>query len=652
MSGFVYTEVPMAAIARKLPRSLTWMWLALLCAFVEAGFAAGGLGELGSRRINEIAAMLPDEPSGFGRPISDRAFWNAAAKQESLRDVLAEAESLLSRDFPAWDNELYQGFSRNGNRPPGERMIRQRRAWLQPLVLAECIENKGRFLPLLKKSLLEYTREPGWVLPAHDWGLSNFRGEKYTVDLSSSAFGADLAQVLYWLGDRLDPEVRKEVMAAIQERVFDPFKRALPSGKDAFWLGSKKDPVKNNWNAVCLAGVASAARTILPDRRERALVLAAGEHYSRYFINGFRDDGYCDEGAGYWAYGFGDYVLLRETLAGATGGRVDLFRQPKIRKIAEYGVRIRMTDGLAPPFADCRFGTRTDPELVEYCNRTLGLGLRNLKSPQPIRNNQLTFLFMTETVLAKPSRKADGDKVRPDLRSFFEQAGVIVCRPASGSAAQLSAAIKAGGNTSHSHNDIGAFAVALRGRQVVGDPGGPHAYDDKTFGPERYERKMLNSFGHPVPVVAGQLQVDATKVHAKVLQTKFTATSDEIKIDLKPAYNVPELKKLVRTMNYSRAGEGEVVIQDSVLFASPQTFEVAIPTLGTVRRVGERGIEFEFEGQKLIAEVQTPDGFELATDRIEELGAPAFTRPGIKLLKPVTQAQVVVTFRPATRLPL
>ena len=140
--------------------------------------------------------------------------------------------------------------------------------------------------------------------------------------------------------------------------------------------------------------------------------------------------------------------------------------------------------------------------------------------------------------------------------------------------------------------------------------------------------------------------MDATKVHPKVIQTKFTDAADEIQIELKHAYDVPELRKLIRTLNYSRAGAGEVVIRDAVSFASPQTFEVAIPTLGSFRRVGERSVEFEFEGRKLFADIQTPDGFELTSERIEELGAPAFTRLGFKLLKPVHQAEVVVTFKP------
>ena len=590
--------------------------------------------------------MVPAQPAGFGRPIADRAFWSSAMTREAASNVVAEAQALLRNDFPAWSDELYQEFSRNGTRPPAEKMLRARSAWLYPLVVAECIENQGRFLPTINSVLREYANEPTWVLPAHDWGLENFHGQKCTIDLRSSEFGADLAQAIYLLGDKLDPDVRKQIVSAIEARLFTPFRKNLIMGSGHHWLGSKTEPVQNNWNAVCLAGVAGASRTLMPDRHERAVILAAGEHYSQYFINGFRADGYCEEGAGYWAYGFGKYVLLREILANATAGRIDLFANPKIRKIAEYGIQIQMMDGLAPPFADCRFGTKVDAGLVAYCQQTLGLGNPSDEAKSTPGRKTLSELFKTETPCVASYGKTDKRKGSAGLRSFFDVTGVLICRPAPGESLQISAAIKAGGNGSHSHNDIGSFVIAIGDTQLVGDPGGPHAYDNKTFGPERYERKILNSFGHPGPVVAGQLQLDATKVHPKVLKTKFTDGRDEIQIDLKPAYYVPGLRKLIRTLEFTREGAGEVVIRDKVFFTKPETFAVAIPTLGSFRRVGERGIEFEFEGRKLFAEVQTPDGFELTDERIEELGAQAFTRLEFKLLKPVTSAEVVVTFRP------
>src|SRR5581483_7740488 len=116
----------------------------------------------------------------------------------------------------------------------------------------------------------------------------------------------------------------------------------------------------NNWNAVCLAGVTSALGMI-DDRKERAGFAAAAEYYSRNFISGFQDDGYCVEGGGYWAYGFGNFIQLRERLWQATDGKLDLFNSPKIRDIALYGLRIQMNDHLVPPLQGFIAAYTSDP---------------------------------------------------------------------------------------------------------------------------------------------------------------------------------------------------------------------------------------------------------------------------------------------------
>ena len=398
--------------------------------------------------------------------------------------------------------------------------------------------------------------------------------------------------------------------------------------------------MQNNWNAVCLAGVVGAARTILPDRDDRAVFIAAGEHYSQYFINGFTDDGYCEEGPGYWVYGFGDFVGLREVLADATAGRIDLFDSPKTIRMALYGKRIGFPGGDVPPFADCRTTSRTHPKLIGYCDRVFGLTSNTKGSGPGLRG--LSRMFTGET---PAKRKASTPPADESLRSYFDKVGVLLCRPGNPSAGRLSAAIKAGGNGSHSHNDIGSFVISLDGQQPVGDPGGPHAYDNETFGPKRYEKNILNSFGHPVPVVDGQLQIDATTIKPKVLETLFQPEWDRIAIDMTPAYQVPSLKQLTRTMTYSRKETGKVGIDDHVVFTKPSAFELGLTTRWKVARTGESTLEFSHEGKTLLAEITTPDGFDLTETQIEELAAPVFTRLGIKLRKPVTETTVRVVFQ-------
>ena len=619
-------------------------WLAL----TGPAAAAPAWVELPSARIQTIAGWLTAQPAGFGQPCADRAFWQSPATLDRCGNALTVANRLLGETFPPWSDDLYLDFSRTGQRPPGEKMLAARKAWLQPLVLAECLENQGRFRPLLNQVLHAFATEPTWTLPAHDVSLSSFHRQSYFVDLGAASFGADLAEALYLLGDRLDPAVRQELQAALAERIFNPIRHSLATGEGTYWLGSRTARVQNNWNAVCLAGVVGAACAVLPDRADRALFVAAGEHYSTYFVNGLEADGYCEEGPGYWAFGFGHYAMLRSTLLATTGGRLELFDTVKKRQIAAYGFRIQLASHRVPPFEDCRFGVLADPDVTAYCNQVFGFGVPGGVAHPILAPDHLAALFLPVTpcppALSLAHSAAAPAASFPGDFSWFKPAGVLVCRPSPGTNHLFSAAIKAGGNGSHSHNDIGSFVIGVGDQILAGDPGGPFAYNNKVFGPERFTYKILNSFGHPVPVVAGQLQSDATRLHPRVTRTHFGAGGEDISIDLKSAYPVPELKSLVRTLHFSRSGPGAVVIEDQVKFSQPMAFSEGLPTLGSVKRLDARTLELSLGGQSVAVTVETPDGFALTSERVEELGAPAFTRLGFDLLQPVREATIKLSF--------
>lgn len=609
-----------------------------------AAFAATGYKDIDDSRIDAVAAMLPEQAAGLGKPSTHRDTWNDPAFRAQFGNVIADAEKLLKQDFPAWDDDLYLDYSKTGTRPPGEAMMGRRHAWLYPLVMAECLENKGRFLSKINFVLREYANEKAWTLPAHDAGLGNFKGTAYSVDLGSSAFAAELAQALYLLGGKLDDDVRRLILDAMEKRIFDPVRETMRTGKGNFWLYAK-----HNWNSVCLAGVTAAALSAIPDRKERAVFVAAALFYGRNYLEGYQDDGYCEEGAGYWNYGFSNFIDLRELMLRATDGKVDLFQNAKIRNVALYGLRIQLLDRLAPPYSDCRSGTRPDDWLVRYSNIALGLGVRGYDPPLPVRKGHLLSACMDAFPFSTPASASAASKGENDLgpRSYFNRAGVLVCRPATGSTSRLSASIKAGGNGNHSHNDIGSFVIQLGKEQLVGDPGGPRAYNNRTFGPLRYTFSLFSSIGHPVPVVAGKTQREAPKVHPKVLRVDFTDKEDVMSIDLATAYDVPELKKLVRTFRYQREGSGSVVIEDEFEFASPQAFEWALPTAANWQRKGDRVYEFSRGNETLRAGFQTPDGFEECVEKIAD-STPESTRIGLKLRNPLAAGIVRVAFVPAT----
>ena len=605
---------------------------------------------LDAKRVAQVAALLDEAPAGFGPTYHDRPVWDALRTRPAFGKVIPAAVKLLTEPFPAWDDDAYLDFSRTGQRPRGEAMMGARHKRLSPLVWAECLENKGRFVAAIEATLHEYAGEKSWTLPAHDGKLTNFHQTAYYAELGSALFAHDIAQALYMLGDKISPASRQEILSAMEAHIFAPVRTQLKTGQGGNWWLT----TTNNWNAVCLRGVTGAALTVIPDRHDRAFFATAAERYSRNSIEGFNNDGYCTEGLGYYDYGFGNYLQLREKLYQATGGKIDLFADPKVRKIAQFGPNLEIINGSWPARCDCRIGTVTDTSILYYCSRVLGLGLKayeslDLASPGTLSTGTM-FTFPNSASASKPSAVAAAPV---GVRSYFDdpESGVLVVRPAPGSACRLGAAFSGGNNAkSHNHNDLGSFTVVLGKAQLVGDPGGPYAYTAKTFGPERYTAfKIFGSYAHPVPVVAGKQQVPGAKALARVVKTDFADTADAFVLDLVAAYPAGTVKKLIRTFHYDRQGAGALTIHDEFVFDRPEMFETALTTHAQAwKQIAPDTLEFTGGGERLIARITAPaesGGFTLASEVIEENCVP-FTRIGLRLNRPLAGGGVAIQFAP------
>ncbi len=375
-------------------------------------------------RVRTLATMLPEKPTGVGRPLSDRAAWAELARHPAFRDVIPRAEKLLAEPLPEQPDDLFLDFSRTGNRRRWEQVAFQRRGRVSALALAECLEpgtraaGGGRFLPALEQVVEALCAERTWVFPAHDRSLGNFNGTQTDIDLFSSATAWNLATADYLLGDRLSAATRARIRENVSRRVLEPYRAMFTGQREPNgWLRTT-----NNWNAVCLAGVTGTALAQIEERRERAEYVAAAEKYCRNFLRGFTPDGYCSEGLGYWNYGFGHYVLLAETIRQATGGGLDLFALPEVKAPAAFGARIQIIGGVAPAFADCAVSARPSAPLMGFLNRRFGLGLREYETPDA-RDNASE---------AKPVAAGAGH----EMRTWFEDAGILIGRPAAGFASE------------------------------------------------------------------------------------------------------------------------------------------------------------------------------------------------------------------------
>jgi hypothetical protein len=599
---------------------------------------------LDMRRVAEVAAMLPQTPKGFGDTYHNRLVWDKLYSNPKYLKVIKTAEGLLNKPFPAWNDEQYLIYFTKGTRPEGEKMMDNRFAWLAPLVWAECLENKGRFVPTIQMVLTELIYQKSWTLPAHDKNKRNFETHNYAVDLNAAGMAQGIAQAVYLLDDKITPQLRTEVLSQMDQHVFNPVLRSVETGNnDSYWL-----TVVSNWNSVCLSGVTGAALAIIPDKQERAKFVTIAERYSKNSLAGFTDEGYCTEGLGYYAYGFGHYILLRESVLQATGKCIDLFADPKVRRIATYVPNLEIINNVYPNIADCHVDVKAPANILWYCSHTLGLGLKKYDTLTFISGTanlveDMMYAFPNSASESKANSKPSA--LAPGMRSYFKEAGVLIERPTPGSKAIIGAALKGGNNNElHNHNDVGSFSIAVGGEMLMGDPGGPSFYTAKYFGPERYTYKLLASYGHPVPLVAGQEQHDGASAKAKILNTSFTDEEDQFVMDISSAYTVPALSKLIRTFTYDRGSLGSLTVTDDFKFKTSQSFELALITRVHWKQIAPDQIEFDGQKEKMIATIKTKSGFKIKSEIIEE-NAPAFTRIGLVL--PASEAgTVTVIFTP------
>tara|TARA_R110002124_G_scaffold124635_12_gene283717 strand:+ start:1231 stop:3147 length:1917 start_codon:yes stop_codon:yes gene_type:complete len=597
--------------------------------------------KLDMHRVEQIAKLLNDKPAGFGNPSSDRATWESLKASGKYQKVIKEASSMLIKEFPEFDMEAYMGMFTKGDSQSGKDILTSRLRWMVILCWAECLENNGKYIPKLELVIEELIKQKTWVNP-RNYTEETFGG---LVELSTASYMHNMAQVLYLLGDKLSPTTRKNIKAALHTRAFNPILATIAGNdRNHNWLTST-----NNWNAVCLSGITGAALTTLTDKKERAKFVAIAERYVQNFIAGFHNDGYCTEGIGYYNYGFGRFITLRENIFQSTNGKIDLFDDPKINKIAGFLPNMQIVNGTYPAIADCRIDTKPGSNIMYYTSRNLGMGLSEYNTISLLGSTSdlvadVMYAFPNTASKAAPAKA--GNLNYAGIRSYFNEAGILTVRPMTGIKGNFGAVLKGGKNDEHhNHNDLGSYTIAIGDEVLMGDPG-LIPYTAKTFGPQRYDYKTLASYGHPVPLVAGQQQRTGNEAEAKIVRAEFTDKQDLFDMDITSAYNVASLKSLIRKFDYQRVNNISLKVSDVFQFSEAQIFETAIITRSSWQHDADGQIVLQGKRGKLIANLQVPEGgYSLHSEQIMEENGIPYTRLGIRLKQPHTAGAVTITYQ-------
>jgi hypothetical protein len=543
--------------------------------------AAPSIPEIKTSRVDEIARQLTARPVFFTPPFSDRVFWDARAREKSVVLLLANADRLAAEPIPELDAPLFAEYSRTGVRKSYELPFSERTHRLNVFLFAEGLSASGRYLSVIERELAAILDEPTWAAPAHVQGQSDWTRCRQVIDLAAAARAWSVATTDFLLGDRLAPATRARIRAEVRDRVLMPYAKRAREGGHAEHLFRWMTGL-SNWNAVCNAGVCGAALLLCETPVERAWFAAAFETLTGRFLDGYAGDGYCHEGIGYWVYGFGHYAMAAEAIRLSTSGAIDLSMQnEKVRRIGRFGADWEIIGGMYPPFGDSKMERPPPAWLDAFCTRRYGAaaGVAEDRSPDGLsyyRHGLGAHLFVTAFDLASSRSVGSASPAPPPPpRSWYPEGGALVARstePGRG----LAVAFKGGDNgQSHRHHDLGSYVVLCDGEPLLIDPG-RDTYVRDTFSEKRFTSGLMNSFGHPVPRVAGRLQRDGAEARAVTVRTVFTDDIDVWEIDLTSAYDVPELEQLTRTFTFSRANGGRLEIRDRVTFRTPQIFGSAL----------------------------------------------------------------------------
>ncbi|MBO4456153.1 MAG: heparinase II/III family protein [Butyrivibrio sp.] len=445
--------------------------------------------------------------------ISDRDRWNALS-DELKNDLISAGEKALNEPWTMLLISDFREFLKTGDRLGFEDKFFPRRRKLNKLVMAECVENKGRFVDDILDGLYLILEETTWCLPAHNTYIRDAKQESMpdvtrpVIDLFCAETGAEIAVCEYLLRPvfvRVSPYISGYVNERLKERIFEPY-----MNMHFWWMGNGKEPMCN-WTSWCTQNVLASVLTrdesfFTEDERRRFLEKAAAS--CDYFLDEYGDDGGCDEGAQYYSHAaltlFGCLELMRNALE-QKGEREfsKVYDEELIRNVANYIVKMHAGDGYYVNFADCSAlpGRRTAREYLfgkaVKDESLVGFAACDFKSEstdERLISDEINLFyhvmqaFAYDEMLALPE-----SSVRPE-DSWFESMRLMV---ASDDTYTLSA--KAGDNgDSHNHNDVGSFTVYKNGKPFVIDLG-VGTYTQKTFSDRRYEIWTMQSQFHNLP---------------------------------------------------------------------------------------------------------------------------------------------------------
>ena len=533
---------------------------------------------------------------------SERAAWEAVPG-DIRAAIVARAEADQKAGWKELLASTFLDFKRNGTRSRFEADSFGRRAMLQHLILAECLEGKGRFVDEIVNGVWLICEETYWGAPAHLGAQKAGVGLPDVSEPIIELFSAETAQLLAWtnylLGpqlDRVSPLVNKRIKIEVEHKML----KLARERNDFTWMGlggQKQDHRLNNWNPWINSNLLVTNLILEDDAQLRIAETVRIARSVDAYWNDYWPDAAEEEGPGYYSRSVLSLFDVIWALESATDNATKILGNPFLDAMGRFilSAHIAGDDYVAygdvhrraAPSGDVlyRFGKAVHDEELEafgafYAEKS-GWNAQGQGLDRALNENLTSLLRSLPAVL-------DAAEVRSAKRqdvlvrdAWYPDFGLMTAREKAGSTEGMYVAVLASNNgRSHSHNDTGNFVIYLDGQPVAIDVG-VEQYTAKTFGRDRYSIWTMQSAYHNLPTVGGVMQQNGGEFEATDRKYETNDQHATVSFDIAKAYpKEAGIKKWIRTVRLDRKLDQVIITEEFDLErAVPVSFTVMTPRI-------------------------------------------------------------------------
>lgn len=547
---------------------------------------------------------------------SERDEWESVPS-DIRAAVVARADADQKAGWKALLASKFLEFKRDGNRSHYEADSFGRRAMLQHLALAECLEGKGRFVDEIVNGVWLICEETFWGAPAHLGAQKAGVGLPDVTEPIIELFSAETAQLLAWTNyllatqlDQVSSLINKRIKIETERRMLNPARER----NDFTWMGlggHKQEHRLNNWNPWINSNLLVTNLILEDDPKLRVEETVRIMRSVDAYLNDYWPDAAEEEGPGYYSRSVLSLFEILWTMESATGNATNIFANPFIDAMGRFILNAHIAGDDFVAYGDAhrkaappgdvfyRFGKAVHDEQLAafgaFCAARDGWNSTG-EGLEKALNQDLTSLSRSIPALVEAKEIRGARKEDVLVRdAWYPDFGLMTAREKARTTDGMYVAVLAANNgRSHSHNDTGNFVIYLDGQPLAIDVG-VEAYTAKTFGRDRYSIWTMQSAYHNLPMVGGVMESNGEEYAASERKYESDERHAMVSFNLAPAYpKEAGIKRWIRTVTLDRGRDIVNVTEDFDLeHAAPVSFSVMTSRIATTdgRNITMKSIE-------------------------------------------------------------